>query len=73
MPSHRSRYPEQYDHPSVGKLAALPSDPDSFHRVIRVMQSRFGNLAELEDVFRDEGDGVDRFVAFELGTLILKG
>lgn len=44
---HRVRYPEQYTHPLVGKFVRLP-DGDTGN-VTRVVQSRFGPLAIIDD------------------------
>ena len=48
--THRDRYPEQYTHPSVGKMAAFRSDPEVFHRILRVMPTQWGLLAKLEQM-----------------------
>ena len=66
MKSHQERYPEQYEHPSVGKMAAFRSDPEVFHRILRVMPTQWGLLAELENT--NAGD----FVAFAIHTLTIK-
>jgi hypothetical protein len=74
--THKERYPEQYSHEWVGKMAALKDKPEGGygdtepHRILRVMPTRFGLLAELENVSADDG-GV---VAFALTSLqLLKG
>jgi len=67
---HKERYPEQYSHEWVGKMAALKDKPTEPHRILRVMPTRFGPLAELENVSADDGG----FAAFALTRLqLLKG
>lgn len=47
MEEHRARYPEQYAHPLVGAFVRTPDGTQG--NVTRVVQSRHGNLAILDD------------------------
>lgn len=44
--SHRELYPEQYTHPSIGKMATTKDGESG--RIMRVMSTRWGPLAELD-------------------------
>lgn len=48
--SHRELYPEQYTHPLVGKNAVIVQNGKELTRgtVERVVESRFGQLAQLD-------------------------
>ena len=72
--SHRARYPEQYTHPSVGHVATVVGpDPTASGtvgrhergRILRVMDTQWGPLAELEGVTAEDGG----FIAFRLTDL----
>ena len=68
-PSHRDRYPDQYSHDIVGKYAEREhvEGATTYHKVLRVMPTRFGLLAELEGVRSDNGG----MVAFSVDTISL--
>lgn len=44
---HKRRYPEQYSHPAVGRRY---KNGDLTVTVVRVIQSRFGELACVDDL-----------------------
>ena len=62
--SHQERYPEQYEHPSVGKMAAFKSAPDTWHRILRIIPTQWGLLAKVEQM--------PDTTAFALHTLTIK-
>jgi hypothetical protein len=47
MEEHRAKYPEQYTHPLVDKFVRMPDGTTG--NVTRVVQSRFGALAIIDD------------------------
>lgn len=65
MDEHRARHPEQYTHPLVGAWVRAPDG--STGNVTRVVQSRFGLLAILEDNDRRAWP-VDDLVELPRGT-----
>jgi hypothetical protein len=48
MNQYRKQYPEQYNHPLVGKVAEVAGPVKVRGRVHRVVRTRFGPLAILE-------------------------
>ena len=48
MKTHKELYPEQYNHPLVGKNAKV-SGEKTFKSITRIVNSRFGMLAVLGD------------------------
>ena len=44
--SHREAYPEQYEHPAVGRDVIVPGGRRG--RITRVMQTGFGPLVQIE-------------------------
>jgi hypothetical protein len=55
MPTHREQYPEQYTHAHVGRYAVVTARPGTRHRILRVMPTRWGLLAELDGLYNADG------------------
>ena len=48
MLTHREQYPQQYTHASIGKHGTRKGHPEIHGTILRVLPSRWGQLAELK-------------------------